>query len=152
RAQRPGYVSAETSFTIAAGNNARDFALAVQEIYRTGRHAGDVPAGAGPMRGGNIALGGPVTAGFVTGERVAPADSPAPETALQELGARLRALAHSAHVALLGRTTVAMESRTTSDAALFAALTAVATASGHPELANAPVLMFGLSAGAREAA
>jgi hypothetical protein len=97
-------------------------------------------------------LGGPVASGFVTGERIAPDDNPDLEVSLQALGASLRALARSAHVALLGSSTTGMENSATSDNALFLALSTAAGVSGQAEIAAAPVLMFGLSSGAREAA
>jgi hypothetical protein len=45
-----------------------------------------------------------------------------------------------------------MPNSAASDAALFGALSTAAQLSGHPELANAPVLVFGISGGAPEAA
>lgn len=152
RAQRAGYLPAEATVTISSGANTHDFALTVQEIFHSGPNAVYVPGGVGPVRGVIVVLGGPVTSGFVTGDRIAPPDSPDLERSLQQLGTSLRVLAKSAHVALLGSATIGMASSAASDATLFAALRAVAGASGHPEVADAPVLMFGLSAGAREAA
>jgi hypothetical protein len=77
---------------------------------------------------------------------------PQHEEGLQALGADLRALARSARVALIGSRTIAMENSAASDAGLFAALGDAATLAGRPELAGAPVLMVGLSAGSPEAA
>jgi hypothetical protein len=152
RAQRSGFLPAEATVTISSGANIHDFALSVPEIFHSGNNAVYIPAGVGPMRGVIMALGGPVTSGFVTGGPIAPSNNPDLESSLQQLGTSLRALAKSAHVALLGSATIGMESSAASDAILFAALRDVAGASGHPELADAPILMFGLSAGAREAA
>lgn len=152
RAARPGYLPAEAAVTVTAGANSHDFTLTPQEIYVFGTNAVYVPSGAGPMRGAIMVLGGPVASGFVTGERIAPANNPDLEVSLQALGASLRALARSAHVALLGSSTTGMENSATSDDALFLALSTAAGASGQAEMAAAPVLMFGLSSGAREAA
>lgn len=151
-AERPGYLPAEATVALGAGANTHDFALALQEIFESGANAVYVPAGVGPMRGAIIVLGGPDASGFVTGGRIAPADNPDLELSLQGLGAGLRGVARSAHVALLGSSITGMASTKASDAALFAALGAVGELSGHPELADVPVLMFGLSAGAHEAA
>jgi len=150
RAERPGYLAATETVTLSAGANAHDFSLAVQEIYEAGTTAAYVPAGVGPVRGAIIVLGGPVTSGFVTGDPLG-TSSPELEQSLQELGASLRSLAKSARVVLLGSETVNLANSSGSDDALFAALGTFAQRSGHPELADVPVLMFGLSAGSREA-
>ena len=146
---RPGYQDATASVTITAGTSTRDFTLAVREIYSSGNYAMYVPAGAGGLRAVIIALGGPTTSGFVTGDRIAPPDKPLLEESLQSVGASLRALAASRRVALLGAKVV-LEDGTGSDVALLGAITAFAAQSGHPELADAPFLAFGISAGARE--
>ena len=152
RATRPGYMPAEAAVTITAGANSHDFTLTPQEIYKFGPIAAYLPAGVGPMRGAIIVLGGPVASGFVTGERIAPADAPDLEVSLQALGASLRALARSAHVALLGSSTTGMENSAAGDNAFFAALGSAAEITEQAEIADAPVLMFGLSGGAPEAA
>lgn len=150
--QRAGYLPAQATFKINAGANTHDFVLTEQEIYSLGPIAVFIPAGVGPMRGAIIALGGPNTSGFVSGGVIAPPNNPVLEQSLQALGASLRALAQSGRVALLGSATIAMGDDAASDAALFAALHDVAALSGHDEIEATPVLMFGLSAGAREAA
>ena len=150
QAERPGYEAATAQVTMAAGPNTHDFSLADREIYEPGTTAAYVPAGVGPMRGAIIVLGGPVTSGFVTGGQLV-ADNPELETSLQALGASLRALAKSARLMLLGSETVNIPNTAATDDELFAVLATVAQESGHPEIADAPVLMFGLSAGSREA-
>ena len=153
KAVRAGYQPAVATVALTAGSNSHDFALSFQEIYPVGVNAVFVPGGAGPLRGAIIILGGPVTSGFVTGDSLTPgSNNPVLEQSLQDLGASLRALASSARVALIGTSTVGLPDNTATDNALLAALSTAASASGHPELANAPVLMFGLSAGAPEAA
>ena len=152
RAERAGYQAEEAAVTVSAGANTRDFALSPREIYEAAGTATFVPAAAATLRGAIIILGGPVASGFVTGERLTPAtSSPELESSLQNLGAGLRELAATSSVAILGSSTTGMANSSTSDDQLFAALSSAAEASGHPELANAPVLVFGLSAGAREA-
>jgi hypothetical protein len=146
---RPGYQDATATVTITAGTTTQDFTLAEREVYTSGNYAMYVPAGAGDLRAVIITLGGPVTSGFVTGDRIAPQDKPLLEESLQSVGAGLRALAASRRVALLGAKVV-LEDGTGSDVALLGAITAFAAQSGHPELADAPFLAFGISAGARE--
>ena len=146
---RPGYQKATASVTITAGTTTQDFTLTVREVYTSGNYAMYVPAGAGDLRAVIITLGGPATNGFVTGDRIAPADKPLLEESLQSVGAGLRALAASRRVALFGENAV-LEDGTGSDVALFTAISAFATQSGHPELADAPFLALGISAGARE--
>lgn len=151
-AQRAGYGPATATITIGAGGNTHDFTLTAEEIFTSGSFSMYVPAGVGPMRGVIISLGGGVTtSGFVTGGPLEPGN-PVLEQSLQALGASLRALAKSAHVALLGTTIHSMSDDGSSDNALFAALAATATASGHAELVAAPFLTFGLDAGSLEAA
>lgn len=153
RADLLGYESVLATITLIGGNNNHDFGLLQQEIYRLGVDAVFVPRGAGTLRGALIILGGPVTSGFITGDSLTPgSNDPALEESLQSLGSSLRALARSARVALLGTRTVGLTDSPATDAALLATLATVATSSGHPELADAPLLMFGLSAGAPEAA
>lgn len=153
RAERPGYLAVDATVSIVAGANNHDFSLTAQEIYVSGANAVYVPPGVTTLRGAIVALGGPSTSGFVTGERIEPDESNvALEASLQALGASLRAAARTAHVVLLGSRTIAMENSTASDNAVFAALSTAAQMSGHPEIADAPVLMFGLSAGGRETA
>ncbi len=150
-AERAGYSTTTASLTLVAGNNAHDFSLTAQEVYESGVYAIYAPAGVGPLRGAIIALGeGVTTNGFVTGGPLEPG-SPTLEQSLQALGVDLRALAKSAHVALLGTSIKGMPNSSTSDDALFAALNAFAISSGHAELANVPVLTFGLSGGSSEA-
>ena len=153
RAERPGYQPAEAAVTLAEGSNSHDFALAALEIYLLGSQAVYVPAGGGPLRGAIVVLGGPNTSGFVTGETIAQQpDASGLEARLQAVGASLRAFARSEHVALLGSSRAPFENSVTSDELLFTSLLTAGELSGRPELANAPVLMYGMSGGAREAA
>ncbi|MEO5825193.1 MAG: carboxypeptidase regulatory-like domain-containing protein [Gemmatimonadales bacterium] len=150
RAERPGFVPSEAALTLNAGGNTHDFALSAQEIYQIGAYAVLVPAGVAQIRGAIVTLGGPTTSGFVTGGSINGGQPN--EAALQALGADLRFLARSAGVALLGTAQIALANNTESDSEILAALRSAALASGHPELEAVPLVMFGLSAGAREAA
>ncbi|HEX6990571.1 MAG TPA: carboxypeptidase-like regulatory domain-containing protein [Gemmatimonadales bacterium] len=151
RAERPGYQPAEATITLAAGANSHDFGLTAQEIYQFGAIAALVPAGTEPMRGTIVTIGGPFTNGFVTGQKIAHEADPVLEQSLQDLGASLRALARSTHMALIGSSTTNMTSSAASDDALLAAVRATGEKSGHAELASAPLLIFGISNGSPEA-
>lgn len=154
RAERPGYSASDAALTLSSGSNNHDFPLAPQEVYESGAFAMYVPAGVGPMRGVIISMGGGVTTnGFVTGGPLEPGAGGTLEQSLQSMGVDLRALAKSAHVALVGTSTHSLANSGTSDNALFSAMSTFAGLSGHAELADAPVLMFGLGEGsASEAA
>lgn len=150
---RPGYEDAEVELTLASGANSHDFVLTVKEVYLAGSDAALVPAGPGLVRATIIMLGGPDASGFVTGARIVPPDRPPElEETMQALGASLRALARELDVALLGSGVVGMASSAANDDRLFQSLATIAASSGHPEIAAGPVLMFGISAGSREAA
>lgn len=152
RAERPGYEPAEATVKIVAGSNTHDFGLTAQEFYQLGAISAYVPAGVEPIRGAIIALGGPNTGGFVDGQKISSADDPVLEQALQELGTSLRALARSRRFALLGTKNTGMPNSSASDDALLSAVRNAGEKSGHPELIEAPILMFGLSSGGPEAA
>lgn len=151
RAARPGYLPAEAAVTLAAGTNSHDFTLDPQEIYEIGSNPVYVPTGVGAMRGSIIVMTDLLAGGFVTGEPiVSGTGEPELESGLQALGASLRALARSAHVALLAsRSTV---DGPASDAALFNALGTAAALSGQSGMAEAPVLVFGIGSSVPEAA
>ncbi len=152
RVKRPGYVQADSAFTIAAGANSHDFTMIPQEIYVLGTTAVFVPAGVGPMRGTIIALGGPYTDGFVTGGQIeTSAGGTLAEALFQALGDSLRALARSERVALLGSHTT-MVNGASSDNDLFTSLSTAAQLSGHAEITAAPLLMLGFFTGSGEAA
>ncbi|MGH7523062.1 MAG: carboxypeptidase regulatory-like domain-containing protein [Gemmatimonadales bacterium] len=149
---RPGYAEAQAAITLNAGANTRDFTLTVAEVYVSDSNAMYVPAGVGPMRAVIILLGGPFTKGFITGDHIAPAIFPDMEPSVQALGADLRALATSLHVALFGSETIDMPDESGTDGALFSSIGRFAGLSDHPELARAPLLLVGISAGGRETA
>lgn len=152
RATRAGYGPVEASVLIGEGTTTtQDFSLTVQEIYVSGADAAYVPSGVGRLRGVIITLGGPVTSGFVTGGRIAPTGYDPLEVSLQSLGASLRNLARTARVALIGRTPVSLPDTPGSDALLLQTVRTIAELSGHPELEDAPIMLYGLSSGAREA-
>ncbi|HEU4800848.1 MAG TPA: hypothetical protein VFS94_09455 [Gemmatimonadales bacterium] len=123
------------------------------DVVPLGEFALYVPSTPGKLRGVLVALGGPRTRAFVTGE---PTGAPFPpvEAALQELGASFRALADEQRIALLGAAyfgPTALPNAIASDQLILDAIAAGAAASGRPELADAPILIFASSGGAPEA-
>jgi hypothetical protein len=112
------------------------------------------PPGPGDPRAVIVALGGPNTKGFVTGEPFG-APLPAVEAALQAFGASLRQFASDHQVAILGTSRFGPNSLVDGDASdelILDALRAGAVASGRPGLVGAPILLYGISGGSPEAA
>lgn len=112
-----------------------------------------VPANVEHVRGILIALGGPDTRGFAAGT---PFGAPFPpvEAALQDLGARFRALAAERGLAVLGSGRFGASpypDEPASDQALLDAVAQAAALTGHPELLHAPIILYGMSGGGPEA-
>lgn len=112
-----------------------------------------VPANVHQVRGILVALGGPDTRGYAAGTPFG-APLPAVEAALQELGAMFRDLAAERGLAILGSGRfgpAAYPNEPASDQLLLDAITQAAALTGHPELLDAPFLLYGASGGAHEA-
>ena len=113
-----------------------------------------IPANVRHVRGILVALGGPDTRGFAIGT---PFGAPRPEleAALQDLGVRFRDLAAERGLAILGSGRFgpwAYPDDPASDQALLDAVAHAATLTGHGELPEAPLLLYGVSGGGPEAA
>jgi pimeloyl-ACP methyl ester carboxylesterase len=129
--------------------------MAVAEVYDLGDAALFVPAGVQHPRAVLIALGGPNTRAFVTGEPAAPMAPPPLEEALQSLGQSFRELAAEHGLALLAFPTAAVvpiPNGAASDQRIRDALVAAAEASGRPSMTSVPILMWAGSGGAPQAA
>lgn len=150
RATAAGFEDFELSTTIPDFRVTRDLSLTRRESFAFGDYALFAPAGPRQLRGVLVALGGPDTRGFAAGT---PFGAPVPEVeaALQDLGGRFRGLAASREIAVLGTSIAAMPNGPASDETLLDALREAATVSGRPELADAPLLLYGLSGGAPQA-
>ena len=133
----------------ASGSIPGDVGLSGIEVFVFGDYALYVPACAKSSRALLIALGGPDTRAFVTGE---PFGAPIPEVeaALQAFGQELRSLAVTKGLAVLGRRGV-MPNGPASDRLLLDAVRTGAELSGHPELPSAPMVLYGMSGGAPQA-
>jgi pimeloyl-ACP methyl ester carboxylesterase len=97
-----------------------------------------------------VALGGPDTRAFGT-DKVFGAPSTELETSLHLLGHDLRKFAADDHLALFGTSHVLMPNEPKSDAMILEALRKAAVISGHPELANSPIIVYGISGGTMQA-
>ena len=144
---QPGYVAYSAAITVQEGSNTRDIALATQEVFGYGTFALFVPAGVPQVRAVIVALGGPDTRAFVDGHRAIDEDIPQLEAALQAMGEQFRALARDSGFAVIGSGTERWVNDPATDAVILGALQTGAAASDHPELASAPLIMFGISAG-----
>lgn len=109
--------------------------------FQLGDFALYLPDGPSAPRAVLVALGGPKTRGFVTGE---PFGAPIPvEAALQGFGQSLRQFAADHRIAILGTShfgPTALPSSAESDELILDALRAGAEASGRPELTSVPIL------------
>lgn len=147
RCTAPGFADFEIRIAVSADRAAHDIALARIEVFRFGDFALYVPARVDLTRGLLLALGGPDTRGFPTGDSFG-APAPEVEQALQALGADYRELAATYGLAILGTSRAAMANGVESDGQILDAIRSAATMSGHPELATAPLLIYGMSGGA----
>ena len=127
-----------------------DKALTSVEVFEFGDFALYVPAHVAAPRALILALGGPDTRGFVTGK---PFGAPLPdaEASLQVLGQEFRTMASSCGLAILGKTRTPLANSPASDLFLLNAVATAAAMSDRPELPAAPMLVYGLSAGAPQA-
>ncbi|MGD8496984.1 MAG: carboxypeptidase regulatory-like domain-containing protein [Gemmatimonadales bacterium] len=150
RASATGFADFELTTSIPDYPVTRDVSLVRMEKFEFGDFALYAPAGYRSIRGVIVALGGPDTRGFVTG---GPFGAPVPEVeaALATFGGRLRSLAGSTGLAVLGTSLAGLDNAPSSDEALAEALRAAAIASGRPELVDAPILFYGISGGGPEA-
>lgn len=124
------------------------------ETFELGDFALYMPATADAPRAVIVALGGPNTRGFVTGESFG-APLPEVEVALQTMGQSLRALAAEHRIAILGTSffgPAPLPPSAESDELIFDALRDGAEASGRPGLTGVPILLYGISGGSSEAA
>lgn len=135
---------------------ARDAARNAWQAAATDIQFGDfalhIPANVNHVRGILVALGGPDTRGFAIGT---PFGAPPPvEAALQQLGAMFRDLAAERGLAILGSGRFgprAYPNEPASDQLLLDAIAQAATLTGRPDLLDAPLVIYGMSGGGRQA-
>lgn len=150
RAVAIGFEDFEMETDLPEFDVTRNFAMARREVYEIRDFSIYVPAGVTTVRGVIVALGGPDTRGFASGT---PFGAPIPEVegSLQVLGERLRALALSDGLAIVGYSRASMDNDPASDQLVFDAIAEASVLSAQPDLATAPLLMYGLSGGAPQA-
>lgn len=150
RCTATGFEALETAITVPSGSEDISVALTRLELVEFGDFTLYVPASVSTVRGVLLALGGPNTRGFASAKPFgAPVASV--EAALQDLGEKFRALAADKGLAVLGTSRAAMANGGESDQVLQNALQEASTRSGRAELANAPLLLYGISGGGPEA-
>lgn len=125
------------------------------ELFEFEGFAFYVPDRVSAARGILLILGGPDTRAFVSGGPFG-APNPELEASLQILGQELRTLADDQGLAILGTSAPGeglsgMPNSPESDEFILKAIREAAKRSGHPELANAPLFLFGISGGGPEA-
>ncbi len=128
-------------------------AAAQQATYAEfGDFAIHIPANVRHVRGILLALGGPNTQGFAGGPSFGAPPMITP--LLQDLGVRLRELAAERGLAIVGSKRFAgsaYPNTPASDEAILAGIAEAANLTGRNELLDAPILIFGISAGGPEA-
>ena len=145
-----GFDSLTMDVTVTNGEVVQNVQLKRKTLFNVGDFSAYIPDTVDRVDAVLVALGGPDTRGFSAGT---PFGAPLPdvETALQNFGQQLRVMARTRNFAIIGTSKAAMASGAESDALIADALSAAATISGHPEIARAPILMYGLSGGGPEA-
>ena len=135
--------------------DASDMAAREATSVQFGRFALHVPKNVNKVQGVLVALGGPNTQGFaIGGIRFGPPD-PAVEASLQTLGDMFRELAVQRGLAILGTSyagPMALPDGPASDAIILDGIAEAAAITGRADLVDAPILMYGMSGGAPEAA
>jgi hypothetical protein len=155
-----GFVDFATVITLTSGGVTHDIGLTRVEMFQfthcpggcewsptIGEFALYVPNSVAATRGLILALGGPDTRGFATGGPIG-APNPEVEASLQALGQEFRTLASTRGLAVLGTSLSAMTNDPYSDQFLLEVVQDAAAMSGRPELATAPLLLYGMSDGA----
>lgn len=124
------------------------------ETFESGNFAIYLPANVTTVRGILLALGGPDTRAFVVkGSFGAP--TPELEASLHLLGQEFRALAAEQQLAIMGTSLhglAPLPNEPQTDALIFTAITESAELSGHRELTDMPIFLYGISGGAQQAA
>ncbi|HMB61416.1 MAG TPA: hypothetical protein VKN35_16000, partial [Xanthomonadales bacterium] len=128
--------------------------VALAETFETGNFVIYLPPDVPAVRGILLALGGPDTRAFVAkGSFGAPA--PELEASLHILGQELRALAAEQQLAIMGTSLhglAPLPNEPQTDALIFTAIAEGAELSGHRELTDTPIFLYGISGGAQQAA
>jgi len=147
RSERPGFVEYSAAIAVQAGSNSHDIRMTRQSLYTRQDIAIYIPPNVAVVRGVILSLGGPPTHGVATGVFDLP--DPAWNASLLAMRVSLLALATKYSLAVMGAD--GNGGAALSEARLLGALDAFAVSSDHPELAQAPLLIQGISGGSPEA-
>lgn len=145
-----GFDSLSVDVTVTSGEVEKNVQLKRRTLFDVGEFSAYIPDSVSYVFAVLVALGGPDTRGFSAGT---PFGAPLPgvEASLQEFGAQLREMARVQNLAIIGTSMAAMPNGPASDQLIRDALDAIAKKSGRAEIANAPILLYGLSGGGPEA-
>lgn len=144
-ASAAGYASFSTQVTVVAGSTTRDIALQRAVVFLADTAALYIPSTVTTVRAVMIYLGSFDTRPVATSQF----DTSQTGVAMQAFRGGVSAILDQRGVALMGITAVSRSDDASMAAAITSALSALATASGHPEVATAPLLPVGMSGGAR---
>jgi hypothetical protein len=120
------------------------------ERFEFGDFALYVPSDVSKIRGVFLALGGPDTRAFFS-DGLFGAPNPELEASLHVLGQELRKLAADEGLAMLGTSQAMMANGLVSDDLILKTIGEASRKTGHPELATAPLIIYGISGGTPEA-
>lgn len=140
RSERTGFVASAEDITVQEGSNTHDIHMTRQSLYELPGVAVYVPPDVSTVRGVILGLGGDDTRGLATDVY----NNPDPRMNESQRLTRQSFLTLAAKHGLAVMGSVAQPS----EATVFAALDAVALASDRPEVAQAPILLRGISGGA----
>ena len=146
RSARAGFATYTENIDVQAGDNIHDIRMTRQALYEMADIAVYVPPDVSTVRGVILALGGQDTRPLATGVFNNPDEGFNESQRQTRQGFLVLASAHG--LAVMG--SVPLSDGPASDTRVLAALDAVAVASDRLELAQAPLLIRGISAGARE--
>ena len=145
RSQRLGFVAYTEDIAVQQGSNTHDIPMTRQSLFELPGVAVYVPPDVSTVRGVILQLGGEDTRGLATA--VCGAADPAICAVQQQLRLHYLALAATHGLAIMGSGALSRD-QTLTDDVLIGALNSIAISSDRPELAQAPLLIFGISSGA----
>jgi len=146
---KAGFTTLTETVVLTDGANTHDVAMVRESLFRSNGLAIYIAPEIEEVRGVILGLGGFDTRAYATND---PPNSAPPEVqeAMTLLRPVLLQVAATHHLAVAG--SLVLSDGGEADQSILAGLAALSTLSGHPELALAPLLMFGVSSGAPEAA
>jgi dienelactone hydrolase len=147
RSERLGFITKVDTIVVEEGTNSYDIRMARDSIHVLSNAAVFMPPAAPTIRGVILALGGADTRGLATGVCAIPDPAICESQRLTRNALLNVAYAHG--LGVMG--SIYLSDGAASDARVLAALDTVASRSDRPELAQAPLLIRGISAGGPEA-